>query len=517
MKGQILKLAVITVLIFSAFYFLSGPGQAQYGITIPKIKALYEDNLQGKITSSATSMTLVRGTDKQERNLSGTYGFVIDEGSTIEEFVICSASGTALTNCLRGIDVENGKSEVATLKEEHRRGASVKISNYPQLAIISRILNGDEDLPNLLTYTNQEIGRDSSATSTAIMDKGYMDSLAISGSPTSTYFQIGMVMLASRTQTASTTASSTTGAPLVLPAANSSSTPNLRFKGIVPVTEDDGYLSQLWLDLSEPWIFSGNVTTTGQLEIDGILQIDGNATSSGIFAFTGDLKLVNASTSGTLNIDGALCFGNDCQNSTWISHTINDNWDFTYYHSTSTLACATYVAKDNVGYTEFTSFDVTASCTQNMMGVGSDQKWQMDNTNTIAMSFRLRQGDETGQHGIGIASENESTFFESVDHKASSKSFFGFVFAAGESACKTSQNNSSTITTTTASITLTNWNTYSFVYTPSVDLKCYVNGVLDATITTTLPGEAGIGYFGLGANLNTDTTDISPIKFTIRL
>ena len=317
MKGQTLKLAVIATLILGAFYFLSGPGQAQYGITIPKIKALYEDNLQGKITSSATSMTLVRGTDKQERNLSGTYGFVIDEGSTIEEFVICSASGTALTNCLRGIDVENGKSEVATLKEEHRRGASVKISNYPQLAIISRILNGDEDLPNLLTYTNQEIGRDSSATSTAIMDKGYMDSLAISGSPTSTYFQIGMVMLASRTQTASTTASSTTGAPLVLPAASSSSTPNLRFKGIVPVTEDDGYLSQLWLDLTEDFDLFGSWDFTGQTIGSATTTLSATTTvmfdARGALVPVGTILLYTATSSpeGWLLADGTAILRSD--------------------------------------------------------------------------------------------------------------------------------------------------------------------------------------------------------------
>lgn len=277
MKNQILKLALITALIGGGFYLLSN--QPQFGLTIPKIKALYEDNLQSKITATATTMTLVRGTDKQDRDLSGTYGFVIDEGSTKEEFVICTAAATALTGCTRGIDVEDGKTEVTDLKQEHRRGASVKVTNYPQLAIISRILNGDETLPNVLYYANQEIGRSSSATSTAIMDKGYMDSLALSSGSTSTYSQIGHIMLGSRTQISSTTASSTTGAPLALITANSTSTPSANIgKGYVVAVEDDGKLNQLFLDLSEAFAFTGNNTFAGTSIFSGTVTSNSTTT-----------------------------------------------------------------------------------------------------------------------------------------------------------------------------------------------------------------------------------------------
>jgi len=260
MKTLHLKLILIALIVVGGFYYLAGP--MQYGIVIPKIKALYEDSLQSKITSSATSMTLIRGTDKQDRDLSGTYGFVIDEGNTIEEFVICDASGTALTNCLRGIDVEDGETEVADSQEEHRRGASVKISNFPQLAIISRVINGDENFPNLLVYENAQLGRDANATSSAIMAKAYMDSLAIAGSPTSTYSQIGMTMLGDYNDTASGTPSSTpTGAPLVVPTALTTSTPSAIMQTgdhnhYIPVSEDDGKLNQLWLDLTELFDFT---------------------------------------------------------------------------------------------------------------------------------------------------------------------------------------------------------------------------------------------------------------------
>ena len=99
--------------------------QGSLGATIPGVVALFESSLQSKITSTATSATLVSGTDKRGTSLSGTMGFIIDEGATSEEFVICTATGTALTSCTRGIDVQDGKTEITALQYEHRRGASV--------------------------------------------------------------------------------------------------------------------------------------------------------------------------------------------------------------------------------------------------------------------------------------------------------------------------------------------------------------------------------------------------------
>lgn len=114
------------------------------GAQIPTVVAVYPDSLASRITPSATSFTLTRGTDKQFRNLSGFYGFVIDEGTTSEEFLTANCIATACTIVGRGLDVVDGKTEVTALKFEHRRGASVKISNFPQLAVLSRILNGQE-------------------------------------------------------------------------------------------------------------------------------------------------------------------------------------------------------------------------------------------------------------------------------------------------------------------------------------------------------------------------------------
>jgi hypothetical protein len=115
-----------------------------FGAAIPTVVAVYTDSLASRISSSATSFTLTRGTDKQSRSLSGFYGFVLDEGTASEEFMTANCVATACTIVARGLDVVDGETAVTALQFEHRRGATAKITNFPQLALLSRILNGQE-------------------------------------------------------------------------------------------------------------------------------------------------------------------------------------------------------------------------------------------------------------------------------------------------------------------------------------------------------------------------------------
>lgn len=115
------------------------------GVTLPTVIALFEDSLASKLSDTSTStFTLVKGYDKQNRNLSGYYGFVIDEGSSVEEFITANCSSTTCSIVTRGIDTQDGETNVAALQHEHRRGAVVKLTNFPQLALLTRILNGQE-------------------------------------------------------------------------------------------------------------------------------------------------------------------------------------------------------------------------------------------------------------------------------------------------------------------------------------------------------------------------------------
>lgn len=168
----------ISVAVAGIFGFGGAPLEENVGATIPIPVAVFQTSLQSSITSSATSMTLVSGTDKSGDSISGYICFNIDEGTALEEFVCGTASGTAVTGMLRGIDPIDGDLEVTALKKAHRRGASVKVTNYPSLGILSRILNGNETIPNPITYATG-IGP---VASSDLADKEYVISVVSGGS-----------------------------------------------------------------------------------------------------------------------------------------------------------------------------------------------------------------------------------------------------------------------------------------------------------------------------------------------
>lgn len=122
------------------------------GSAIPVVVASFQSSLQTGILPTDTAMTLVKGTDAAGHALSGYTCFNIDEGTTNEEFVCGTATGTAITGMLRGIDPVNGTVSVPALEMRHGRGAVVKITDYPSLGIVSRILGGSDTLPNTISY-----------------------------------------------------------------------------------------------------------------------------------------------------------------------------------------------------------------------------------------------------------------------------------------------------------------------------------------------------------------------------
>lgn len=142
---------ISTALLGLVLFTVAAPAIAA---TIPVTVATFQTSLQASITSSATSFTLVTGTDKAGNTLSGYMCFNIDEGTSIEEFTCGSVSGTSVTSAIRGIDPVDGDLEVTALKKAHRRGASVKITNYPALGILGRILSGTETIPSAISYAS---------------------------------------------------------------------------------------------------------------------------------------------------------------------------------------------------------------------------------------------------------------------------------------------------------------------------------------------------------------------------
>lgn len=119
----------------------------------PSAIALFETTLASGITSTATSFTLTSATDKDGTALaSSTYGFIIDEGTSVEEMVLADCTSTACTNVTRGLSVRTGTSSVTSLKFAHRRGASIKITDGPALIFAVNALRGRQNIENQLKY-----------------------------------------------------------------------------------------------------------------------------------------------------------------------------------------------------------------------------------------------------------------------------------------------------------------------------------------------------------------------------
>lgn len=181
------------------------------------IRALFETSLASRITATDTSFTLVSATDKDGTTLaSSTYGFIFDEGTASEELVLADCTGTVCTNATRGVSVANGTSSVASLKFEHRRGSSVKITDAPFLLFASNVFKGTQKLENIITYNTGLTPTNAGD----IVDKEYADNLAFSGIITGANFPISNTLVWFN----GTNLVSTSTRPLYVDAINATST-----------------------------------------------------------------------------------------------------------------------------------------------------------------------------------------------------------------------------------------------------------------------------------------------------
>lgn len=142
-------------------------------VDIAKPVALFETTLTERITASSTSLTLTSATTKDGSALaSSTYGFIIDEGTASEEFVLADCTGTSCANLTRGVSTITGTSSVYALIKEHRRGASVKITDAPILLQLYHIISGLQNIVVNLKYSSD---LQHATTSNAIVHAKWVD------------------------------------------------------------------------------------------------------------------------------------------------------------------------------------------------------------------------------------------------------------------------------------------------------------------------------------------------------
>lgn len=255
------------------------PTETVLGAAIPKGAASFQTSLASGIQTTDTSMTLVSTVTKDGTSLVAgqLYGFVIDQGTSLEEFVsgIASTSNT-IVSMSRGLSVFSGTTTVSASQKRHNRGASVKSTDAPLILVISEILNGNDTIPHVLRY-------DASVTSTTIatnnnnlVNVDLLNNTAFSGSPNNSETVKGISELATGAEAALGTSVGGTGARLVIPSSLASSSCDIA-TNINLITQASGKVKQNCLDLSVPFTFASNVTITGSSTHTGTTSLPATA------------------------------------------------------------------------------------------------------------------------------------------------------------------------------------------------------------------------------------------------
>lgn len=161
------------------FVIIRASDHVIFGATLPQGAAVFETSLQSPITSAATSMTLTANSVRGGSALSGYNCFTVDEGSAQAEYICGTVSGTTVSSLTRGVDPLTATTTTTSLKFAHRRGANVKITNFPLLQIIRNQLNGNDTFSNIISYASNQ----TFSSSTQLVSKKYVDDTAFGSTP----------------------------------------------------------------------------------------------------------------------------------------------------------------------------------------------------------------------------------------------------------------------------------------------------------------------------------------------
>lgn len=254
----VLKQFSVGILTFIGFMHAQAPAPTLTAV-IAQSPALYSGFLASGIGAADSSMTLSSGGLKDGTSLTGWQCFTVDVNTPNVEYICGNASGTAVSNLMRGVMVSNPNQSSSLLAYQHNRFATVDITDYPDLEIIRRQLVGLDAVNASLFYA----AHPTSTASTTIEDKSYVDSTASAGAPAANTSTAGLSIFSTKQQMASGTASGTYNAvTYTLAPANqnfsSASGTNIAVVTTPSGTIADGFIGQ---SASDTYSFLGQVTS----------------------------------------------------------------------------------------------------------------------------------------------------------------------------------------------------------------------------------------------------------------
>ena len=301
------------------------------GASITQGGALYDGFLDSGIVSTASSMTLTSGSFKDGTSLSGWNCFTVDANSPSIEYICGTASGTVVSSLVRGVGLVNPNTTSTALAFYHGRGASVQITDYPDLQILKRILNGQDAVPNQIFYSTHP----SSIASTTIEDKNYVDSQIIGGGVSALNTVPGISFTATTTQLQNSTAQGTYNSTNYYYSVNAGSVASTSRANSIPLTNASGTIDPSFIPTglnltttsTAPYLspvgeivaYMSSTAPAGWLLANG--QTVATATYPNLFALIGYTYGGSTSTFGLPNMGGRTIFGPSVNESTTLGAT----------------------------------------------------------------------------------------------------------------------------------------------------------------------------------------------------
>lgn len=231
------------------------------GVQLPEGTGVFETSLASPISSSATSLTLTSNSIRGGGSISGYNCFTIDEGTASSETVCGTVSGTSVTSLTRGISQADGTTEDTDLQFSHRRGANIKITNFPLIQLLKQQNNGEATFENPLQYSASLATSTIASDNKNLVNVELLNSTAfdVAGIVQATETSSGFVELATKMEQASSTPENR-----VLQAKNATSTYNSGTADLkVVVTQNDGKIDPGFIEITESSISLGTTTPIG--------------------------------------------------------------------------------------------------------------------------------------------------------------------------------------------------------------------------------------------------------------
>ncbi len=242
----------------------------------------YRTTLSSSMTSSQATIPVSSVTTKDGHTITmGDLGskvfFTVEPGANKEELIMCtSLSSTTWGSCTRGLAFfGTSTTAVSANRKTHSAGSVVVMSNvhYVYDELVDK--DSDETIAGVKTYTSSPIVP-SPTTGSQAANKSYVDNGLQQGGATSTESVVGIVQLGTQAEMAAGTFDA--NSPQVISTKYASSTRDVATTTVI-VTDENGYLKQEKLNLTEDFAFSTTTQATSTITRANITNLQVGSTT----------------------------------------------------------------------------------------------------------------------------------------------------------------------------------------------------------------------------------------------